>query len=131
MAWRSFGEPFEQPFQPRHAFPKVADVPAHVAYFLAHVVYFPAYAVHLLAHGPLAWNDDGRQGDGGSDDGQDNACRGYEIATHGSTLLQDREAVKVEVHRRPPAVSRYFWFLWVGDSGWVISTSPADMAGRR
>ena len=88
-AWRCFREPLEQPFQPRHAFPEVVDAPAYVAYF-------QAYAAHLLAHGPLAGNDDGRQGDGGSDDGQDDGRRGYEVAPHGSTLPPDRGTVKVE-----------------------------------
>ena len=30
---------------------------------------------------------------------------------------------------RPSGVSRYFWFLAVGDSGRVISINPIDMAG--
>ena len=72
--WRSrrrSREPLEQAFDAGHSFPKVADVPTHLA--------------HFLAHGPLAGNDDGRQGYGCADDGYHDGYDGYEFEGHDPT----------------------------------------------
>ena len=61
--------------------------------------------------------------------------RGFTRIQRGMILRTNRSVLRFRQpnHRitaRPLAVSRYRWFLAVGDSGRVISTSPASSAGR-